>query len=215
MQNPISLKSAEKQAFRAAFADGLWDVLLGCFVLLFALAPLLSETLGDFWSSFIFLPFWGAVYLAIWLVRRHIVAPRLGRVSFGKARVTKLRRLNRVMLGVTAALFLLGLVVVVLGERAPAGLPALGSAYSLGMGLLLLGGFSAAAFLLDYPRLYVYGILLFAALPLGEWLYQNRGAAHHGYPLVFGAVSALMILAGLAQFAWMLKTNPPVPAEVE
>jgi hypothetical protein len=80
MQNPISLKSAESKAFQLSFADGLWDVFIGCMFLNFAVAPFLSETMGDFWSSAIFLPFWGLVYLAIWLTRKYVVAPRIGKV---------------------------------------------------------------------------------------------------------------------------------------
>ncbi len=102
MQTPVSLKSAERRAFQSSFADGLWDVFIGCFALEFAIAPLLSETLGDFWSSAIFLPIWGLVYLAIWLVRKHVLAPRLGTVSFGKARQRKMRKFSLVLLVVNA-----------------------------------------------------------------------------------------------------------------
>lgn len=83
MQKQVSLRSIEKEAFRATLADGLCDVFIGCFVLIFAVSPILSESLGDFWSSFIFLPFWGVVYLCIGLTRKYVVAPRLGRVRLG------------------------------------------------------------------------------------------------------------------------------------
>ncbi len=215
MQNPVSLKSMEQQAFRATLADGLWDVFIGCFVLIFAIAPILSESLGDFWSSFIFLPFWGVVYLCIWLIRKYVVAPRMGRVSLGQARLKRLRNFNFAMMGVTATLFVIGLVMVVLMEN-PAyqtSFPFFRSLFGLSRSLLLLAGFSIAAFLLDYPRLYFYGLLLFVALPAGEWLYLNQQATHHGFPIVFGVVAGVMILTGLVQFAYMLKTNPAVQEE--
>jgi len=204
MQTPASLKSAERKAFQTNFADGLWDVLIGCFVLEFALAPLLSEHLGDFWSSFIFLPFWGLVYLAIWLTRKHVVAPRLGIVIYGEPRWRKLRKFSIVMVSINLLIFLLGIITFwALGD-----LPGI---IRMGIvGVLILLGFSAAAFLLDYPRLYVYGLLLSLAPATGEWLYANHGAAHHGFPLVFGFVSALMIVTGLGTFALLLKNNPPV-----
>jgi hypothetical protein len=59
MFQKISLKEAERKAFKASFDDGLWDIFLGCFFLIFAIGPYLSPTLGDFWSSMVFLPFWG------------------------------------------------------------------------------------------------------------------------------------------------------------
>jgi hypothetical protein len=81
MQHSVSLKSAERKAFQATFADGLRDVMIGCVLFMFAIAPLLSETLGDLGSSAIFLPFRGLVYLAIRLTRRYLIAPRIGMVT--------------------------------------------------------------------------------------------------------------------------------------
>lgn len=212
MKNPVSLKSMEQQAFRVTLADGLWDVFIGCFVLIFAIAPVLSESLGDFWSSFIFLPFWGVVYLCIWLTRKYVVAPRLGRVSLGQARLKRLRKFNLALMGIIAALFIIGLAVVLFMESPAYRIyfPFFSSLFGLSGGLLLLAGFSIAALLLDYPRLYYYGLLLFLALLVGEWLYVNRLAAHHGFPIVFGLASAIIIITGLVQFAYMLKANPAV-----
>ena len=84
MNDAISLKQIEKKAFKSAHSDGLWDILLGCFVLMFAVAPLLSERLGDFWSSAVFLPFWGLVYFAVRFLRTSVVAPRVGTFRLGR-----------------------------------------------------------------------------------------------------------------------------------
>jgi hypothetical protein len=206
MQSPVSLKSAERKAFQATFMDGLWDVFLGCFALEFAVAPLLSESLGDFWSSAIFLPFWGLAYLAIHTVRKHVVQPRIGTVSFGKARKEKMRRFSVVMVAANLVIFLLGLLAMVGVVK---GVGVIGSVTGL-LGLFLLAAFSIAAYMLDFPRLYVYGLLAFAAPLVGEWLYQNRGAAHHGFPIVFGFTAAVMIVTGLVLFFRLLKNNPVV-----
>lgn len=206
MQTPISLKSAERQAFQSTFADGLWDVFIGCFALQFAIAPLLSETLGDFWSSAIFLPFWGLVYLAIWLVRKHVLAPRLGTVSFGKARRAKMRKFSMVMVMANMLMLILGILAAMNFNKVPRfGVASLFS-------LFLLAGFSAAAWLLDFPRLYVYGLLLFVAPLLGEWLYANLGFSHHGYPVVFGIAAGLIILTGLVNFLRVLSNHPTIDA---
>jgi hypothetical protein len=65
MSPQISLKEAERKVFKTTQNDGLWDIFLGCFLLIFVIAPYLSGTLGDLWSSVVFLPFWALVYLAI------------------------------------------------------------------------------------------------------------------------------------------------------
>jgi hypothetical protein len=214
MQPPVSLKSAERKAFQTSFADGLWDVFLGCFALEFAIAPFLSPYLGDFWSSFVFLPFWGLAYLAIWLTRKHVVAPRIGTVRFGPLRKRKLRRFSLVMVGVNIVAFLLGLVAALnFNNLATGGSAGLFSVFPVLLGLILLGGFSTAAYLLDYPRLYIYGLLLLIACPVGEWLYAYHNASHHGWPITFGFTSAVMIFTGLFLFVRLLKNNPVVEHE--
>ena len=57
----ISIKEADRKVFRTSFDDGIVDIFISSVVLMFALAPFLSVYLGDFWSSVIFLPFWGVV----------------------------------------------------------------------------------------------------------------------------------------------------------
>lgn len=211
MQNPISLKSAERRVFQTTFSDGLWDVLIGCFILMFALAPLISDSLGDFWSSFIFLPFWGLIYLAIRLARKHLIAPRIGSVKFGKSRQRKMRAFNRIMLVVNALALLAGILAYTnLDSLASGRWFGLVDTPILIMSLFLIIGFSIAATLLDFPRLYLYGLLLFLAPFFGEWLYTTQGAAHHGFPITFGISAALMILTGLVLFIHTLKTNPVV-----
>ncbi len=204
MQDPISIKSAERKAFQASVADGLWDVFIGCFVLEFAIAPLLSKSLGDFWSSVIFLPFFGLVYLGIWLTRKNIIAPRIGSVKFSKPRQNKLRKLRTMLVVFNIVIFILGLIAYIYFGRFSGGI-------LMGiLGVFLMAGFSVAGYFLEYPRLYIYGSLLMIAPLVGEWLYTYRGASHHGFPIVFGFSSGFMILVGLVTFTRLLKNNPKI-----
>jgi hypothetical protein len=187
--------------FRTAYQDGLWDFFLGCFVLLFAVAPLLSVSLGDFWSSAVFLPFWGLVALAIWLLRKYVIAPRVGVVKFGPARKRKLRRFGLVMLVVNVIALVLG-IISAFRSTVP------GQEVSIRFGLIMLVGFSIAAYLLDFRRLYVYGLLAFLSPLVGEWLYTQYGVPHHGFPLTFGITAGIMIVIGLVIFARLLRDNP-------
>jgi DNA-binding MarR family transcriptional regulator len=197
MNNQMSLKSAERKTFQTTFSDGLWDVLLGCYFLEFVIAPYLSEYMGDFWSSAVFLPFWGLVYFAIWLIRKHVVAPRIGVVRFGEARKRKLRRFSWVMLTMNIILFILGIVAAVVFMKNPsARFGGFFGSVTTFLGLSLLLGLSAAAYILDFPRLYIYAVLLFIAPLIGEWLYANHGASHHGLPIVFGVIAGIMTMGG-------------------
>lgn len=209
MSQPISLKEAERRTYRTFYNDGLWDVFLGSFILIFAIAPLLSERLGDFWSSFVFLPFWGLVYLGIWLLRRTVVIPRLGTVTYGPARKARLTRFTTILL-------LFNGVVLVLGILAAANVGSLpGAVFPILLGSFALIAFTLAGYFLDIPRLYVYGLLVGLAPLVGEWLWVNAGASHHGFPITFGFVSAVMISVGVLLFLQLLVRTAPPDGDLE
>ena len=202
MLQSIGLQEAERKVFRTTHIDGLWDILLGCFFLIFAIAPLLSSSLGDFWSSVVFLPFWGVVFLAIRLIRKHVVTPRIGFVKFGHARKTKLAKFTLVMLVVNFIAFILGLVAAINFGKVS------GQISSTIFGMILLIVFSLAAYFLDFNRLYIYGLLVGLSPLIGEWLWTQGLASHHGFPITFGVASSIMILIGLVVFVRLLRDNP-------
>ena len=201
MANKISLKEVERRVFYSSVNDGLWDIFLGFFFLEFVIAPYLSESMGDFWSVAVFLPFWGVLYLVIRLVRNNVVEPRIGSVKFGPVRIAKLKRFTYVMLA-------LNIIALAIGTWAALNFEKVGGMPSYFFGLILLVGFSTAGFLLDLPRLFLYGLLLGLAPVVGEWLWVNANVTHHGFPITFGAVSGVMILIGIILFARLLRDNP-------
>jgi hypothetical protein len=198
----ISLKEAERKAFRTTLNDGLVDIFLGCFLLMFVIGLYLSDSLGDFWSSAVFLPFLALVYLAIWLIRRYVVTPRIGMVKFGQARKAKLAKFTVVMLVINVVALILGTVAALSFGSVP------GQMISILFGLILLMGFSIAAYFLHFNRLYIYGLLVGLSPLIGEWLWTHGYATHHGFPITFGTSSGIMILVGLAVFIRLLHNNP-------
>lgn len=206
MSQKISLKEAERKAFRTTLNDGLVDIFLGCFLLMFVIGLYLSDSLGDFWSSAVFLPFLALVYLAIWLIRRYVVTPRIGMVKFGQARKAKLAKFTVVMLVINVVALILGSVAALSFGSVP------GQMISILFGLILLMGFSIAAYFLHFNRLYIYGLLVGLSPLIGEWLWTHGYATHHGFPITFGTSSGIMILVGLAVFIRLLHNNP-VPIE--
>jgi len=204
MNAKISLEEAERRVFKTKMNDGLWDIFLGCFFLLFAVAPLLSSRLGDFWSSAIFIPFLAVVFLVLWLVRRHIVTPRIGEVRFGSKRQERLKTFSIIMLFFNVVAFVLGAAVAATFEVSPVLLP------PILFGLIILTLFSTAAYYLEFKRLYLYGLLGGLSPLIGEYLWVNHGASHHGFPIMFGVTSGIMILIGLTIFIRLLRNNPAV-----
>jgi hypothetical protein len=202
MSQEISLKEAERKVFRSAFQDGLVEIMLGCVVLMFAIAPFLSPYLGDFWSSAVFLPFSAAVFCLLWLVRRQVVRPRVGVVEFGAWRRTRLLRFNVVML-------VAGIVALVLGILSALSFGAVpGWMRTARFSLIILIGFCVTAYFLDFTGLYLYGVLIALASLIGDGLYALFEVPHRGYPITFGLTAAILFLVGLLKLVRLLRTHP-------
>ena len=191
------LKAVERDAFRATADDGLWDLLVASMVAMFAIAPLLSGSLGDYWSSAIFLPVFGAVYFAIRLVRERVVVPRVGVVEYGPGRNKRLKTFGVVMMIVNVFALVVGAIAFAAFERSvvdPVVFPII-------LSLIVLTGSSLAAWQLEIPRFFFYGILLAVGTLVGEWLWRQGLVSHHGFPVVFGVAAVVIAVSGLLRFA--------------
>lgn len=199
-------RDIETQAFKAAKDDGLWDVLLGSFVGMFAVGPLLSRTMGDFWSAALFLPVWLAVYLATRLLRERVLRPRIGSIEIGAERRRSLTRASTILLAVNVVALLGGVLALVGFGSEWLGIDEL--VYPVGLGLVALIGGVAAAWTTRIWRFAAYGLMLAVAPIIGEWLWQNGYASHHGYPVTFGASTVVILAVGIARFTWLLRSHP-------
>ena len=200
-ENNISIKQAERQVYRSAFDDGLVDIFLSCFVLMWATAPSLSVYMGDFWSSAIFLPVWGLLYLVLRWIRKTWVTPRSGVVKYGPARRKRMTTFTWIMVALNLIFLILGLVAF-FNPGGP------GWTKIIPFALMLLLSFSLAGYFLDVARFYVYGFLLASGFFVGEYLYQNFGFSHHGFPAVFGFLTAVIFLTGVYKLVTFIKGNP-------
>ena len=201
--NKISLKELERKAFRSVFQDGLWDIFIGLLLTQFVIALFLSERgLGDFWSSAVLFPIYMIILAGVMLLKKYVVAPRLGMVQFSKKRKSKFKKLilmtNIILvIGIIAGVFFVDLSNLNIKWLAPAT-----------FSLILLIGFSVTAYLLDLTRFYVYGAMNSLAVAVGELLYQFAGASHHGFPVAFGVTSSIMIIVGIALLVNFLRKYP-------
>ena len=209
MSQKISLKEMERRAFRSAFQDGLVDIFIGCFISMFAIAPFLSTKLGDFWSSMVFLPIWAIVYLFLWLIRKHVVNPRVGTVNYGSWRKSRIIKFNIIIRSILVVSLLLGALSFVQFDSIP------GWIHTARFSLIILIAFSVAAYFLDFTRLYLYGILSAFAPLIGEVLYVYLKAPHHGFPITFGFVSCLIMITGMVLFVRLLRDHPRLSLQTE
>ena len=70
--------------------------------------------------------------------------------------------------------------------------------------MTILVGFSLASFLLEIPRVFFYGLLLAVAPIVGEALFVRGYASHHGFPIVFGVSSCVILVSGIVRFVRFL-----------
>ena len=203
MSERIDLKEADRRVFATSFNDGMVDIWISSVGLMLVIGPLLSEYLGDFWSSAVFLPFWGVIYLVIRWVRKNVIKPRSGVVKYGPMRRKKMTIFTGIMLALNVIFLILGMVAFfsfIPGRS--------GWAVTIPFSLMLLVSFSLAGYFLAVTRFYIYGLMLAGGFFLGEWLYQTYGVSHHGIPLVFGISAAIIFLIGLIKFFKFLQDNP-------
>jgi len=199
------LKSEEREAFVAATDTGLWDLLLASVVVLFAVAPLLSETLGDFWSSAVFIPFWIAIYLSARVVKDKLITPRVGNVRWGALRRSRLKRLGIAMVLVNVVAFGAGILAHYKAEQGDYAT----WSFPVSFSLIVLVILSLAAYAVSIPRFFFYGLLL-AICPLaGELLFREGLASHHGFPVVFGFASLLIACIGFTKLTRIIMNGPP------
>ncbi len=201
----INLKVVERSAFRAAVDTGLWDVLIAAFVAMLPITSLLSGTLGDFWSPVVFLPVLGGTYLAIRFVQQRVVVPRVGQVRWGSYRKARLRRFTVAMLIVNLVALALGSVAFIATQRGAGDLWVIPTTFSV----IVLLVFSLAAYSLNLPRLFLYGLLLAGGSLIGEALFRQGHVSHHGFPVVFGTAALVIATFGVIKFALVVRSTHP------
>jgi hypothetical protein len=202
MSEQLSLKETERKVFTSNFQDGLTDIFLGFCVLVFAVGPFITPYLGDFLGTAVFVPFWALLFLLLWMIRKRVTQPRLGTVTFGPWRKARLFKFNRLMLLFCSIALILGAFSAINFEDLP------GWTHTARFSLVVLIGFTVAAYFLDFKRLYAYGVMIAAAPLIGEFLYREFQFSHHGFPVTFGITAGVIILTGLYRLMAFLKNHP-------
>ena len=80
--------------------------------------------------------------------------------------------------------------------------------------VLILIGFSLTAYMIEYPKLFLYGVVCSLAIWIGEFLYNQYQVPHHGLPLTFGIISGALVLIGVFTIWKIYKNNPTTPQDV-
>jgi hypothetical protein len=158
-------KQIERRVFTSFFQAGIIEAFTGIILLQLGLPALFSRSgFGDWESALLTLPIALILLIAVFLVRRYVVIPRLGRVKFLPERR---RKLSKLIIVPTLTLIAGAIVGYIFSENASLRHIFVGQIPFIVIPIIVFG---AAAYFLDMKRLYVYGAIVGLVFPLGKYL---------------------------------------------
>jgi len=158
-------KKIERTVFTSFLQAGFIEAFTGIFLLQLGLPALFSRSgFGDLESALLALPIALILLIVVFVVRRFVVIPRLGRVKFLPERR---RRVSKLMIVPLLTLIAGAIVGYVFAENASLRHVFLGQIPFILIPIIVFG---AAAYFLDMKRLYVYGAIVGLIFPLGKYL---------------------------------------------
>lgn len=209
MTKAIDLKAIERKAWRSFFQDGLWDIYLGLLLIALGVNAYISTYAGvsEGTSLLILVGLEIGAMLVLWVGKRFITAPRIGRATFGKKRKRRLT-IVRLLLGLSVLFGLLMFVVAVMAmEQPPAWLvPEIVFPAAWSINALVL--FSLGAYFLEFKRLYLHGVLFALPVPVDFYLMVVHDIKIAYW--AFGIAGLIGVVVGLVVFFRFLRDYPPI-----
>ena len=194
-------KKIERKVFTSFFQAGFIEAFTGIFLLQLGLPALFSRSgFGDLESALLALPIALILLVIVFVVRRFVVIPRLGHVKFLPERR---RRLSRLVLVPVLTLIAGAVVGYIFSENTPLRQTFVGQ---IPFSLIPIIVFSAAAYFLDMKRLYIYGVIVGLAFPLGKYL-ETVIVSRNALPatmlftaFVFLGIATVFLVASLRKY---------------
>ena len=219
MEKLQNLKEAEKKAFQLSTnQDGLYDTFIGIFIISISVMPWLDENgMHMPWNLILVEGIAFALLLGVIAIKKWVVAPRIGQVKFGEARKSRMKRLAigmGVIFIITVILF--GLTVRAIYFADPIIDEPIQSNFPIDIvhttaGIFIFVLFSSIAYVNDYPRMYVYGLLFGLGYIISTALQDITGNPFY-WPQALAGLGA--VISGLVIFRSFLQKYPR-PSQTE
>ena len=206
MSQVLSLKQIERKAWLSVFEDGLYDLFLGWQILWWGVIYLLSQTsLPDPALTATNMGVYLASVALLYLGKRTITLPRIGRVQFSRRRLTRVTWIGAITFVLLALAFGLTLLAIarnrsLLGQSPS---PLVGASL---LGLFLLVLFGLPACFLEYKRLYLIAAM-FALPEPAMAIFGQFWGIHLGF-WAFALPAAVVIAMGLVILLRFLREHP-------
>jgi hypothetical protein len=206
----INLKELERKAWTSYFQDGLWDIYLGLLLLAMAISALLSDVgFSESLGMTILIGLEVLAVLVLWVGKKLITVPRMGRVKFGPKRKAKLSWVM-VILFISV---LVGAGVFLVASAMRGNRPGWLNAAFFAPAVWVVNAivvFSLGAYFLDFSRLYLIGVMYALAVPL-DIVFRKVADVDLSF-LAFGIPAMVILIIGLVVFARFLREYP-LPTE--
>ncbi|MDH5733876.1 MAG: hypothetical protein OEY88_08870 [Candidatus Bathyarchaeota archaeon] len=196
-----NLKEVEKKTYMSYHQDGLIDILVGIYVLMFG-SGILFLTLTDFSTLFVVIPaIFPAIMIPVWIsAKKRITMPRIGYVKF---RSRGAYRLMAVFLGLMV--FGLGTFMAFTFASSQGWALTLRNLVVLN-GMIIIGVAAATisslfAYTMGLKRLYAYGLLTLVLFLIGHFI-----TIPFGYFLV--TIGLVIIITGFVLLMRFIRKYP-------
>ncbi|MGD9130424.1 MAG: hypothetical protein PVH73_02485 [Candidatus Bathyarchaeota archaeon] len=201
MTEKDSLREIEKKTYMSYHQDGLIDIFVGVYVLLFGLGILLG-TVTDFSTWFVIPAIFPAIMVPIWIsVKKRITMPRIGYVNFG---VRGANKLMAIFLGLMVAG--LGVFMVFTFASTQWSWASMLRDLIFSNGMIIIGIAAASisslfAYTMGLKRLYAYGLLTLVLFFAGYFI-----AFPFEYILL--AIGLVIIISGFVLLIGFIRKYP-------
>ena len=213
MTQNINLKELEKKAFRSYHEDGLWDIFLGLILMAIAVSAFLSKIgVPELQTMIVLIGLEMVAIIFLIAGKKHITVPRIGHVKFGAMRRAKLTKM-RIVLALSVLFGLVALIAGVAMQGDSSGINSPKVLFPLGWMVNALIVFGLMAYFMDFPRLYIIGMLYAVTVPIAGAL-REFAEIDVGY-IVFGIAAAIILVMGLVILSRFLRDHPLPAGEVE
>lgn len=197
MVSDVDLKKIQRNVYWYFFQDGLWDILLGLYLLGWGFA-ILTENPSTPLAVFL------CGYVAVWGIKKRLTYPRIGYTRLGS---TSRRRVRTGFFVLVAAVLLLRFLVNALWgmDTSPQWLA---DYFPLLLGGMLAGAVCLVSYWAGVNRFYIHAALIFLAGVLHQWF---------GIEWEFGFIGSgtIIILVGLGLLVVFLRRYPKTYEEAD
>lgn len=168
MAEKIDLKEIEKKAYKATLQDGLIEIEIGILFVGMGINAFFYDFVPRLLNIFGFIIVGIIAVMPLFLGKKYVVTPRIGIIKFGPKRKAQKKKI--IIFSLINTLILV-IVVILTVNSILQQIPLRGVALLLVIGLLFVTlPLSIMAYLMQFPRLYVYGLLIGFGLCLAEFL---------------------------------------------